>query len=337
MTKNVLLIDVDSIMPNLAQTQISRHHKLRGDEVSLNNPNEPGIVYISCVFKENRKLALGRATLYPDAEVYVGGSGINYSWLPEEIQKQYPDYSLYNGKVCQKCAHLVNYCKCRHGPTPGDIFYSLGFTTRGCIRYCPFCIVHEKEGGIMRWQHITDFFNPEYGTIILLDNNIFADREWFFINTDFILQHNLKWNPIQGMDIRLLDLEIAERLADLKWYGTMYFAFDNMRDEPAVRSGIEILKEAGIDIKHDVQIYVLVGYGSSQEEDKYRCRLLKSLGTNAFVMPYERNDWTNKLAWWANRKHVYWACDIDEFEYSKYYAIRKSKNHKTIPTAQKVL
>lgn len=312
MNENILLIDVDSLIPNAALTQISGSHKKQNDNVSLNIPNDPKKVYISSIFKENRKSALGRAKIYPDAEVYIGGSGINYSWLPEKMQKHYPDYSLYDGKVCQKCAHKTNHCKCRKHPTPGDMFYSLGFTTRGCVRRCSYCIVYDKEGKVQRWQHIADFYNPETNTVLLLDNNILADREWFFANTNFLLQHNLKWNPIQGMDIRFLDLEIAERLADLKWYGTMYFAFDNMRDEAAVVRGISILKEAGIDIRHDVQFYVLVGYNTSQEEDKYRCRLLKKLGTNAFVMSYVKNKWTNHIAWWANRKQIFWSCDIDD-------------------------
>jgi hypothetical protein len=321
----ILLIDADmaiyqkkvsrrkrGIMPNLALMQIAGHHKQLGDEISLNIPNNPQIVYTSCVFRENRKSALGRTKYYPDAQVYVGGSGINYSWLPEDIQKHYPDYSLYDGKVCQKCAHLIYNCKCKGKPIPGNMFYSMGFTTRGCIRHCPFCIVYEKEGKIHKWQHIKDFYNPEYKVVILLDNNVYADRGWFFKNTDFLLEEGLKWNPIQGMDIRLIDDEIAERLAELKWYGDMHFAFDNMEDEQAVRRGVEILKNAGIDVRHVVQFYVLVGFDSTPEQDKYRCRLLKKLGTNAFVMPYIRNKWTNRIAWWANRKQIFWSCDIDD-------------------------
>ena len=155
-----------------------------------------------------------------------------------------------------------------------------------------------------------------------------ADRRWFFINTNFLLQHDLRWNPIQGMDIKLLDLEIAERLADLKWYGVMHFAFDNMEDEPAVRRGIGILKEAGIDIRQKVSFYVLVGYNTKPEQDKYRCRLLKELGTHAFVMQYTKNEWTQRIAWWANRRQAYWSCDIDDVDRAKHYQMRKKRvNH----------
>lgn len=323
----ILLIDADmavyqkkigrkkrGIMPNLALTQISSYHKQLGDEVRLNVPNEPKTVYVSCVFKENRESALGRAKYYPDAQIHIGGSGINYSWLPPQIQKQFPDYSLYNGKVCQKCGHLIYNCKCKGRSTPGNMFYSMGFTTRGCIRMCPFCIVHEKEGKVQRWQHIRDFHDPRFKKVILLDNNVYADRAYFFENTDFLLENKLRWNPIQGMDARILDREIAERLAELKWWGNMHFAFDNMKDEEAVRRSIDILKAVGIDVRHKVQYFVLVGFDTKPDEDKYRCRLLKSLGTNAFVMPFVKSEWTSKIAWWANRKHAFWACDIDDVD-----------------------
>jgi len=172
--------------------QISAYHKARGDEVSLNNPNNPHKVYISCIFKENRAQALGDATYYPDAEVIVGGSGINYNWLPEEMQNIKPDYSLYDGKICQRCGRQVVYCNCKKGPKRGNMFYSIGFSTRGCIRHCSFCIVHDKEGAFRKWHDIEFIHDPRHKVIKLLDNNILADEEHFFKVTDYILEHGLK-------------------------------------------------------------------------------------------------------------------------------------------------
>lgn len=284
----IQLVDVDSKIPNLALMQISAWHKSQGDITGF-DISDPDEVYISCIFSNNGEQARGIATLYPGASVHLGGSGINNDHLPVMMQKVMPNYSLYpeNKK-------------------------SIGFTTRGCIRGCKFCIVPQKEGKLHRWQHISEFHNPEFKSVMCLDNNMIADPEWFFINTDFILENNLKWNPIQGLDIRLLTPEIAERVKETKLDGCLHFAFDNVQDEKAVLDGIGILRDAGINLKHDVQFYVLVGFNSTVEEDKYRCRLLKKMGTNAFVMQYQRNAWTRKLAWWANRKWVYWSCDVDE-------------------------
>ncbi|MCK9327822.1 MAG: hypothetical protein M0P69_20165 [Bacteroidales bacterium] len=284
----VKLIDFDSKIPNLALMQISSWHRSQGDITGfdIDNPDE---VYISCVFSKNAEQARGIATFYPNATVHLGGSGVNYIHLPEYMQKVRPDYQIYpeNKK-------------------------SIGFTTRGCIRNCGFCIVPQKEGKFCRWHHIRDFHNPEFKSVMCLDNNLLADPEWFFINTDYVLENNLKWNPIQGLDVRLLTSDIAERLKETRLDGCLHFAFDNMKDEADVLHGIRILRDAGIDLKHDVQFYVLVGFNTNDEEDKYRCRLLKTNGTNPFVMQYARTKQTRKLAQWANRKHIFWACDIDE-------------------------
>jgi hypothetical protein len=285
--ENILLIDVDSKIPNLALMQISTYHKMKGDTVGF-NISDPDKVYISCIYEKNRSQALGIEKMYPNSKVYVGGSGINYNWLPKKMQKIKPDYDLYPST------------------------YSQGFTTRGCVRNCSFCIVRQKEGKFQRWQHIKDFYDPKFDIVMLMDNNIFADKEWFFENTDFIINHGLRIME-HGMDIRLLDEEIAQRVAELKFLKCMHFAFDNMGDEKAVRKGIELLKNVGIDLRRYVQFYVLVGYNTTKEQDIYRCRLLKELGTNAFVMPYVKNRWTSKIARWANRKWLYWSMDIEHY------------------------
>lgn len=314
----ILLIDVDSTIPNLVLMKISAHHKKLGDEVSLDVPNEPNKVYISCIFKEKRKIALGIAKLYPGAEVLFGGSGINYAWLPDDIERLMPDYDLYNNHVCMRCGKQTHKCKCKKGPKPGAMSYSMGFTSRGCFRHCEFCIVCDKEGEWRPWHDPAQFHDPRHKKIILLDNNIYVDKAHFFKVTDYILEHKLRWNAIQGMDIRLIDLDIAQRLKETKWHGIMRFAFDNMEDEADVRRGVEILKAAGVDVRNMVEFFVLVGYNTTPEQDKYRCRLLKSLGTCAFVMQYTHTPWTSHIAWWANRREIYWSCDIDECDRRKY-------------------
>jgi len=326
----VRLIDIDSTIPNLALMQISGYHKDQGDTVELINYSRiaaieknstlemyediPDIVYISCIFTKNKALALDIFRKTEAKEIKIGGSGINYDKLSIDMDIYFPDYSLYDGQVCQRCGHKLNYCKCKDRCEPGNIFYSLGFTTRGCIRNCEFCIVREKEGHFYKYQPISEFHHKDHDVVICLDNNIYADEDWFNENMNYILKNKLKFNAIQGMDIRILTPDIAHTLAKIKWHGQLHFAFDNMSDEKWVRRGIEILLDAGIKIRHNVQFYVLVGYNTTEEEDKYRCRLLKKLGTNPYVMPYIKNEWTNKIARWANYKKAFWSTDIDDYD-----------------------
>ena len=285
---NILLIDIDSMRGNLALASISAYYKLKGYKVGFNIDN-PDKVYISCIFRKNKFKALGIGKMFgKGVEVHVGGSGVSWEWLPEAMQKIKPDYNLYNWDR------------------------SVGFTSRGCIRKCNWCVVPQKEGEWEKCMHISEFWDDRFSKVELLDNNIFVDKDWFFENTDFILDHKLKVIE-HGMDVRLLDREIVERLSEMKFSSTMHFAFDDIKDEKVVRKGIALLKDAGIDIKHNVQFYVLSGFNGSIESDKYRVRLLKKLGTNAFVMPFKIDSWTNALARYCNRKHVYWSCDIDEY------------------------
>lgn len=304
--------------------QVAQYEKDQGNEVGFEIDN-PDKAYIFCVFKDNRQEALevARKLEFQEKEFLIGGAGVSWSWLPEEIQKVKPDYTLYNGKVCTKCGKTTRFCKCKT-PSVGNMDYSLGFTSRGCIRKCGFCIVSEKEGRWQKWQHPSEFHNQEFKKITLLDNNLLANKKWFFEVTDYLLKEKLVLNE-HGFDLRLVDKEIAERLKELKFKDCMHFAFDSMQDEEAVRKGLGILKDVGINIRRKVQLYVLVGYNTTEEEDKYRCRLLKELGTNAFVMPYTKNKWTNKIGRWCNRKWTYWAMDIDEYDRSIEYKMQKEK------------
>jgi len=304
----VLLVDVDSTIPNLALMQISTWHKDHGDEVTLLKGEYESFdtlnadkVYVSCIFRENRAQVLGILTIPKKAEIVLGGPGLNWDWLPAGIQKVKPDYDLYPGME-----------------------YSLGFTTRGCIRRCPWCVVPKKEGALQRWQRVEEFHDERLGTVRLLDNNILADPEWFRLNTEFLLQHDLALIE-EGMDVRLLTPSLAARLAEIRLAKPLKFAFDTMAIEPAVLKGIQILQDAGINTKRNVLFYVLVGYDgcmggipTTQEEDIYRCRLLREHRTGAFVMQFRSSPWTRRLAAWANRPQLFWPRDLDETDYAAY-------------------
>ena len=299
----IRLVDIDSMIPNLALMQISEYHKQQGDIVGF-DVEDPDIVYVSCIFSKNASLARGIQTLYPKSNIIMGGSGFfdvnnpsNEDFqrkIPDQAQKIKPDYSLYP-----------------------KMNYDLGFTTRGCFRSCPFCIVRAKEGNIHTWQHISEFHDPSHKTVHLLDNNMYAAHDWFFDNTDYILENNLKLRVLPGFDIRIITEEIAVRLKQIKWDGIINFAWDNIGDEKRVLSGIEILKQAGFDLKRNIGFYVLVEYDSTHEQDLYRCRTLKTAGTNAFVMQYKRTDFSHHLARLANKRELFWSIDFSDYSRAK--------------------
>ena len=294
MVMKILLIDVDSKIPNLALMKISAYHKQLGIDVSFNNTNNPDIVYASVIFKKNKHLVDGLKFYYPDSKIIIGGSGYNLrTRLPDEIENIKPDYDLY------------------------DMDYSLGYSSRGCNRNCGFCIVPQKEGKFTRAQHPKYWHDERFNKIVFLDNNLLFDKEWFFEITNFCIDNNLKVWFTQGLDIRLLNDDIAERLSKLKTFKGFHFAFDDSSMKDIIIDKCEMLIQHGIRIRHDVQFYVFMHDNSMYDDTVERCRLLKKLGTNPFVMfnidkkPTKK---TNALRRWANRKWAFWSCDIDEYK-----------------------
>jgi len=283
----VLLVDADSKkgFPNLALMKLSAWYKQQGHSVDLIKgvpTTKPLVTYdkvlISCIFHQNRERVLDYASQLDNA--HIGGSGFDFNIvLDYDIEHILPDYSLY------------------------DVDFSLGFTSRGCIRNCGFCIVPEKEGFIKDNAPISEFLHPEHKKVVLLDNNFQASPKWRE-NLDFIVEHDLKVNFSQGLDIRLLDKEFTEALTRVKYCNwtfkrkALYFAFDDLRYEKEVWAGIDLLEQAGIKLK-DVLFYILIGYNTTEEEDLYRVQKLYDRGVRPYIMPY--NQHKSKLTRWVNR------------------------------------
>ena len=311
----VLLFDSDSRIPNLALMKVSAYHKAQGDRVSFME-DEPDRVYASIIFKANSHKADGLRFLYPDAEILIGGSGFSLeTCLEDAIEYLMPDYSLYDGLVCENCGSLMTACDCRK-PTRGNITYSMGFTTRGCIRRCYFCIVPEKEGRLQRWQHPREWHNDAYSKVLLMDNNWIADKDWFLETSQWLRDHGLSLRE-GGLDFRLLDDDIARRLSELKWYAPMHFAFDSDKDEQAVLDGIAILKAAGIKVRNDILVYVYCHNDKHYDSAVARCRTLKENGVTPFVMWNAESKKTPRirsLIRWGTRAWATWAIDIDDYD-----------------------
>ena len=317
--KRILLVDVDSTIPNLALMKISSFYKSKGDNVtllklklrrrkdgSLKVPvkidliDKPDKVYASIVFKANKHILDDIVAQHPDLDVDIGGSGYDLEKeLPPEIENLKPDYSLY---------------------PENDSSY--GFSSRGCIRNnktCPWCVVPEKEHFFRRAQHPSLWYNPEFEKIVFLDNNILADTTWFFEITDWCLSKKLKIWFTQGLDIRLLDIDIAKQLFKFKDHHMITFAWDSLKDEQAVRRGVDLLKSIGFtknQLRSHVQFYVYVHDDNDYESGVYRCRELKKLSCNSYVMfniDNHRTDRITNLTRWSKGKMAYWSFDVANY------------------------
>jgi radical SAM superfamily enzyme YgiQ (UPF0313 family) len=216
------------------------------------------------------------------SKVFVGGSGYDLkSELPPEIEALTPDYEQFKTE------------------------YSIGFTSRGCIRDCGFCIVREKEGAIRE----APFDWVSHHKVIVLDNNFLASPCWRE-KLEYFIRQKLKVNFNQGLDIRLINEENAKLLSQVKYYDRtfrnrrLYFAFDDPRLENVIWDNVRILNKAGIPSKW-LMFYVLVGYDTTFEEDYARFEVLQALGCLPFIMIYnnKRDKKLRDFSRWVNKRY----------------------------------
>jgi hypothetical protein len=200
--------------------------------------------------------------------------------MPAEVEAMYPDYELFG---CD---------------------YAMGFTTRGCIRRCPFCVVPRKEGMIRAVGDIHDFWRGQE-RLMLLDNNLTALPGHFELVVGQLIKERVKVDFSQGLDIRLLTTEMARQLAQVRLWKRIHFAWDDVGIEQSVRLGVDTLKRGGVSL-HNVTFYVLIGFNSTLEEDLYRVETLRGLGVNPFVMPFDKQDrYQRRFARWVNHKAIF--------------------------------
>ena len=282
------LIDVDSHnFPNLALMKISAYHKNRGDSVEWwNGFQHYDVVYKSRIFTDEYSTDIDYC-INAD-EVIKGGTGYDLrNRLPNEIEHQYPDYSLY-----------------------GITDRAYGFLTRGCPRHCPFCIVSEKEGNTHTVAELSEFWNGQL-EIMLMDSNITAskDCERLF---DQLIESKAKINFEGGVDIRFMTEKKCEQLNRMN-ISMLHFAWDNYEFDT-----YEKFKRFRPLIDLDERrlcAYVLTNFNTSHEQDLERIYKLKELGVTPYVMIFDKRTAPKKtrlLQRWCNNRFVFRA--VDRFE-----------------------
>lgn len=277
----ILLIDIDSTIPNLALHKIAKYHEARGDIIHWNLPilrHAVDKIYASCIFTKNK----AEAEEWDDYGADVGGTGYDiHKTLPDEIEN-FP---------CR-----INW----------------GFTTRGCIRKCEFCFVPEKEGMIRAVGDLYDVWDGKSKNVTLMDNNILALPKHFFKVAEQIRKEKVRVDFNQGLDHRLLTPEICRQLKAIR-HKEYHFAFDSIKDIDRVGRAIMMLNDA--ELKRNTWL-LLVGFDSTIEDDIARLEYLKERNQNAYVMRYNgRRDSRvlNQLSRWANNHSWFQGTTWPEF------------------------
>jgi len=315
MKERVALLDVDGKIPILTLQKISAYEKARGNEVILNcaRPETVDRTYISVIFEQNRPKAELYSRIYPNAT--VGGTGWDLTTeLPPEIEAMRPDYDLYTAediyhRICRGVG--TKEAKMQKAQILAD--GGIGFTTRGCVRTCGFCVVPKKEGGLRQASTIAEIINPRSNVITLLDNNFTADPE-ALPKLREIKERKLVVNISQGIDVRLVTPELARALSEVRHLRSLVYAWDLIGSERQVLDGIRLLSRWIRPKLH--MCFTLVGFNTTFEEDLYRFHKLLEMKVDPFVMVYNKTKTPdarlNHYARWVNGR-FHKTCDFEEY------------------------
>ena len=302
----ILLVDVDSTIPNLALMKLSTFHKQNGKVVELlrlQYDGKPGKrqrtlirnkgyeqVYISIIFTPNKdtiKIEDEKLKNYQ-----FGGTGWDLTIkLPQEIDDLEEDYSLYPDN--DEC---------------------LGFITRGCVNNCYFCFVPRKEGYLYKyrdWQSIVSTAN-KYGLkkVRFLDNNFLSYPECEKVMQELI-DNNIRCSFNEGLDFRQITEGKAKLLNELRYYPTEYiFAFDNVNYLPLIEKSYKIIKKY-IKTNWKIKFYCYVHPDMPLKDTVKRLEWCRNNKALVYIMKdkacynSQNKDFYRDLCSWSNAPGIY--------------------------------
>ena len=273
---NIGLLNLEPKYKNLAIEKLRIYHQAKGDYVenyfALQQYEK---VYASSIFTFSKKHII-------PAGAICGGSGFNLTTeLLPEIDEIKP--------------HL-----------------NFGFTSRGCIRKCQFCIVPKKEGYVRPIGNLYDLWDEKTKLITLYDNNILALPQHFENICSEAIHYHITLDFNQGLDHRLLSPWIVGLLKSIS-HKEYHFAFDHPSYQASVERALALLR--GANINRSIW-YVLVGFDTTPKEDLERLNLLRKLGQRAFVQRYTRNrdkHFYQAIADWSGFHNLFATKTFEEF------------------------
>lgn len=248
-------------------------------------------IYLSVVFSWHLQRAYQRAVWYRSQGYYVRAGGPAVDLHPDVL-------------AGIAITSLPVSALSRHNPRAT-------FTTRGCIRKCPFCAVPIIEGDLVE---LADW-EPKP---IVCDNNLLAASRAHFNRVIDRLKGIKRVDFNQGLDARLLTQHHAERLAELDLFAVR-LAWDDTRLESRFMRAFETLRAVGIP-KRGIRVYILIGFNDNPQDALYRLETVRGLGATPYPMRYQpldaqrRNEyvapnWTHReltrfVRYWSNLRYT---------------------------------
>ncbi|WP_027719511.1 hypothetical protein [Desulfovirgula thermocuniculi] len=222
--------------------------------------------------------------LFPGKPVVLGG--IYASLMPEHAEEEIkPDY-LWRGVIPELDEVLPDYSLVPWWDG------SLVFTSRGCIRRCPFCAVPKLEPEFTYRPSVTDLICERYSQVVFWDNNFLASPYHMEILSELAdIKKRRRFFRIdfnQGLDARLVTPENAKAIASLRMQ-VVRLAYDSSSQREPLKRAIDMLVEAGVNRKNFL-VYVMFNYEDTPDDFLRKVQDLLSWGVAVYPMRYQPTD-----------------------------------------------
>tara|TARA_Y100000310_G_scaffold287369_1_gene312209 strand:- start:1207 stop:1971 length:765 start_codon:yes stop_codon:yes gene_type:complete len=212
----------------------------------------------------------------PEAdEVHVS---VTFTWDMEEAVRLLQAWSQYyptvriGGPACVGVAGRF---------VPGKyVKEGVTFTTRGCNRRCPWCLVPTTEGRLT----LRDF---EPGWIIQDNNLLQAPRDHIEAVLDMLAEQPKAAVFAGGLQANLVSEWFARRLQAMR-VGQVFLAADTFGALKPLRSAVDRLAFLG---RRKLRCYVLIGFkGETVAEAEARLEVAWDIGVMPFAQLYQPPD-----------------------------------------------
>lgn len=272
--------------PPLGLLKLGRYHRNRGDRVKLisgldGDGYDPDRIYVTSLFTyawepvhETVRYYLKK---YPRAKLTVGG--IYATLCPDRLRRSFGD------RISIRCGVMPELDRLRpdYSLVP-EWDASIVFSTRGCVRNCPFCSVKQLEPKFSARESIKHLVSPRHNRIIFWDNNILASPHWRDIFAELAeMQKTVDFN--QGLDARLLTPEVVGAMRRFK-VPVVRLAYDSDAIREPLHKAVKLLLASGYNGRRIV-VYCIYNHTDKPDGFHQRVRDLVDWGVVAYPMRYE--------------------------------------------------
>ena len=155
------------------------------------------------------------------------------------------------------------------------------FTTRGCNKKCPWCLVPKREGLLAEIQDFPDGY-------IIQDNNLIQSGRDHMLKVFAMLDRQRRAAVFSGgIDATLVDQWFVDQLKGIR-VNSVFLAADTLGALKPLARAVDLLSFLG---RKKIRSYTLIGFnGESIDKAEHRLESVWALGSMPFAQLYQPPD-----------------------------------------------